>query len=111
MTQRQFCSEPEDANHLFFQCFFARHLYFYIGLCQHYMGRWRSISNVVQFAYTLPKITRTAFLIVASAIIWSIWKHKNDLCFNNFVTHLGRQVILTIIYLVVSWTGKLTKNV
>lgn len=107
----QFCSEPEDTDHLLFQCFFTRHVWFHIGLCQQYMGQWSSISDVVQFACILPKITRTAFLIVVNAITWSIWKHRNDLCFNNSITHSGRHAILTIISLVVYWIGKLTEDV
>lgn len=50
------------------------------------------MEDVIQFALTLPKHKRHAFLIVISAVTWGIWKHQNDLCFNNS--------------LIVYWTGK-----
>lgn len=36
------------------------------------MDQWKSISDIIQFALTLPKKYRTAFLIVVSATIWCI---------------------------------------
>ena len=60
---------------------------------------------MVHFALTLNKLTRTAFLIVICAVVWSIWKHRNDLCFNNYRIYTTRNVILQIVSLVSYWTG------
>lgn len=102
----QFCNCPEDVNHLFFHCFFAKHVWFHMGQCQQHFLSWHSMEDVIQFALTLPKHKRQAFLIVISAVTWGIWKHRNDLCFNNSLVHSCRNVILTIISLIVYWTGK-----
>lgn len=75
----------------FFQCYFARHVWFHMGQWQQYMAQWNSITDVIHFALALPKITRTAFLIVVSTTIWCIWRHQNDLCFNDSITHSDRQ--------------------
>lgn len=107
----QICTHPEDADHLFFHCYFAKHVWFHLGKCQDIMSQWSSFSDVVQFAYSLPKPARIAFLIVVSAAIWCIWRHRNDLYFNDSHIQSGRQVILTIISLVDYWTGTLSEDI
>ena len=76
-----------------------------MGRCCFHYRDWRSIDGVVQFALTLNKLTRTAFLIVICAVVWSIWKHRNDLCFNNYRIYTAHNVILQIVSLVSYWTG------
>lgn len=102
----QFCDLEETSNHLFFsRCFYAQQIWQWMGDCFHYYQNWRSIADVIHFVMSLPKMKRTALLIVACAVIWSIWKHRNDLCFNNNRIYSARSVILQILSLVSYWTG------
>lgn len=103
----QICSHLEDNNYLFFQCYFAKCIWFYMGNCQDIMLNFQSMDDVVSFALTLDKHKRTAFLIVVSVVILCIWKQRNELCFNNSIVHSCRHVILTIVSIVVYWTGQL----
>lgn len=52
-----------------------------------------------------------AFLIVVSAVIWSIWKHRNDLCFNNVREYTARNLILQILSLISYWSGTLKEDI
>lgn len=106
----QFCPLEESSDHLFFQCFFARAIWFYMGDCQHFRHHWTTLQDVIVFSHTLPKISRNAFLIVVCAVIWSVWKQRNDLCFSNSIVHSCRKTIMHIISLVVSWTGTLGED-
>lgn len=103
----QFCSAQEDNDHLFFQCHFARTIWFYMGRCQHFRHHWHTMEDLIQFALTLDKPNRYAFLIVASAVIWCIWKQRNDLCFHHSIVYSCRKVILTIVSIAIYWTGQL----
>ena len=48
---------------------------------------------------------KNAFLMVFSAICWTIWKHRNDLCFNKVPIKTGRNLIFLIISLLHYWLG------
>lgn len=103
----QFCSQQEDNAHLFFQCYFAKSIWFYMGNCQDISRQWCSMDDVIHYALTLNKTSRTAFLIVVSAVIWCIWKQRNELCFRNSIVHSCRSVILTMVSIIIYWTGPL----
>lgn len=49
--------------------------------------------------------------MVVSAIIWCICRQKNDLCFNDSITHSGWRVIIGIISLVVFWRCKMSEEI
>lgn len=50
-------------------------------------------------------------LLVFSAICWTIWKHRNELCFESGKKKTTRQIILLIISLVHYWTGQVKPRV
>lgn len=110
-TSCQFCHSQEDVNHLFLDCYFARHIWFHLGKCQQLIQHWHYLDDLVMYALSLNKTSRTAFLMVVSATILCIWKQINDLCFNNYVTHSGRSVLLNTISLVTYWIGPMFDEV
>lgn len=59
----------------------------------------------MSFAYSLPHTQQNSFLTVFSALSWTIWKIRNDICFNNASLPTGRNTIILIISLVLYWTG------
>lgn len=40
------------------------------------------MDNILE-TQSLNYEARTGFLIVLSAVSWSLWKHKNEVCFTN----------------------------
>jgi hypothetical protein len=54
-----------------------------MGQFHNISHEWRSIREILAFIQTLPANKKTAAIIVLSAICWSIWKHRNDVCFTG----------------------------
>ena len=75
-----FCKEQESLNHLFFDCVVAKQL-------------WEVLSSIfgIQLGNSLDNIgkfwlsnKRNGVLnICTSAAVWSLWKLRNDLCFQR----------------------------
>ena len=107
----EFCSYAESSNHLFFRCFYAKQVWMWMGQCHNRYHHWSSIEDVIQFACTLSRVDRIAFLIVVCAVIWSIWKHRNDLCFNNVRIYTARSLILQILSLITYWSGTIQGDI
>lgn len=77
-----------------------------MGQCTNFINNWHSLSDVISFACTLQKKKKKkAFLLVISAVIWTIWRTRNDLCFNNKIVHSVKNTIVLIVSLVLYWTG------
>lgn len=58
----------------------------------------------MHFACSLPKNLQMAFLLVFSALSWTIWKLRNELCFQHHTSKTFRSTILMIIALTNYWT-------
>ena len=91
-----FCSEHESINHLFITCNLAQQIWFYLGKSQWVMQNWHTWDDILHFAQTLDYANRTGFMIVLSAVSWSIWKHRNEVCFTNGHVKTARSLILLI---------------
>lgn len=48
---------------------------------------------------------RSTFLLVCSALCWTIWKYRNEFCFQLIAPKSLKQIVLLIISLVKYWTG------
>ena len=82
-----------------------------MGSCQQASIHWTKFSDIVHFANQLPPHQRAAMLLVFSAVCWTIWKHRNELCFESGKQKTIRQIILLIISLVHYWTGQVKPQV
>lgn len=100
-----FCHHQESVNHIFITCPVAKQVWFWMGKSQHYFIQWNTMEDIIEFSFTLPKTEQQAFLMVFSAICWTIWKHKNELCFTNTQPKSGRNIIFLIISLLQYWLG------
>ena len=73
-----FCSEMETVTHLFFECAVAKQIWVMIsevfpGICMDNLLGLHQIWLSKNFTHS---ITTTAFL-------WSLWKSRNDMCFQE----------------------------
>ena len=109
-TQCHFCSGVEDVNHLFLLYPFVQKIWFWMGHSSYFYKDWTSIQDIINFASRLSKAHQTAFLVMFSAFCWTVWKIRNDRCFNAVTHHTFRTVILLIISLLHYWTGILKKH-
>jgi hypothetical protein len=75
-----FCAEPESVNHLLFECIVVKCLcnaissIFYVPLGDDFE------SVAVWWISNNKKIVLNMF---SSAVMWSVWSHRNDLCFQG----------------------------
>ena len=92
-------------------CRFTKLIWFYLGACQDISIGWSKFADIIKFANQLPKNHRVAFLLVFSAVCWTLWKYRNDLCFAQGKEKTVRQIILLIISLVHYWSRKVKKSV
>lgn len=54
-------------------------------------GMYRFV-DIVNFSHQLPYAQQNAFLVVFSAVCWTIWKHRKDLCFAEGKPKTPRQI-------------------
>ena len=80
--QCQFCPLYETTNHLFVHCQQAQHIWFWLGQSQNFFLVWTTCSDIFLFSNTLSYTQQQGFLVVFSAYCWTLWKHRNELCFN-----------------------------
>lgn len=100
-----FCDDQKTANHLFLNCHLVKQIIYWLSKVQLHYNCWTSLQHVIEFALTLPVITRTTFLLVFSATCWIVWKYKNEVYFQNLRPKTTRNLIFLIISLVLYWTG------
>ena len=110
-TKCQFCPQDESIQHLFVTCTFTKKIWFYMGSCQEDSIQWNRFADIVNFAHQLPHAHRHGFLVVFSAVCWTLWKHRNELCFAEGKQKTTRQIIFLIKSLVLYWTGKMKQQV
>lgn len=79
----QFCSSNENTIHLFLKCPFAQHIELWLGHRQNQFKQWSNVQDIVDFACKLDKNNQIAFLMVSSAACWTIWKIRNEMCFQQ----------------------------
>lgn len=95
-----FCAEKETIQHLFFECVVARKI-------------WSDLANVLKvniglnFESVASKwLCDKKNLVVnmfSSALMWSLWKLRNSLCFQNGSWQSSRALWCQIIRMARSW--------
>ena len=81
-----------------------------MGLSQYYFQNWSSVADIIDFSFTLDKHSQIAFLVVFSAFCWTIWKIRNDACFQHINNKTFRTIVLMIVALVNYWAGMLKRQ-
>ena len=95
-----FCSEKESISHLFFECCVARNIWLIISelLNQDIGANFESIARF-WVANKRHKFTN----VVTSSVIWSLWKLRNEMCFQG-VTWTGmKRVLLRTVRMARRW--------
>ena len=75
------------------------------------MHNWNTWDDFLHFAQSLDYENRTGFLIVLSAVSWSLWKHRNEVCFNTCAVKTARTLILLIKTLCGYWAGNVKRKI
>jgi hypothetical protein len=95
-----FCSEKETCQHLFFDCAIASHCWsLFSEILSIPMGN--NIFNVGK--YWLSSKRYVVVNMVTSAVIWSIWKLRNELCFQKIGWKDMEVLLFKILGILKSW--------
>jgi hypothetical protein len=81
-----------------------------MGKSQDQFYTWTSVADIITFALSLPKHSQTAFLIMFSALCWTIWKIRNESCFQHTKQKSFRSIVLMVVSLINYWTGAIKKH-
>ncbi|XP_078150904.1 uncharacterized protein LOC144546233 [Carex rostrata] len=100
-----FCDNDETANHLFLTCPLAMQIWQLWCPSRSITVGWSTITEIISYAVSLPAHHRTVFLILVSAICWTLWKHRNEICFQNSKVKDARNINYLIISLLYYWTA------
>ena len=95
-----FCNEKESVFHLFFDCVVAKQIWVYISECFGFnVGmNFESIGNMW--------LSRKKFIvhnILTSAVLWGLWKLRNELCFQNMSWRDIRILLMKVAILAQNW--------
>ena len=82
-----------------------------MGLSQQHYKNWSTFQHILEFAFTLKGDIQTAFLIMLSALCWTIWKIRNELCFQQVPKKTFKTIVMLIISLISYWSGNVKRQV
>lgn len=98
-------------KHLFLNCSLAQQVWRCICSSKVSVEDWFSVKDVIKYAVSLQSSKKIAFLLIVSVICWTLWKHRNKICFQNKHVKTTKSIIYLIISLILYWTGsKKTKK-
>lgn len=104
-VQCLFCSHDESVDHLFLHCRLVQQIWYWLGCTQQFYQQWHTMADVFEFALSLPPQQRQAFLLVFCAACWTLWKHRNEVIFQQISIKSARSLIYLTISLVLYWIG------
>ena len=95
-----FCSDCESFHHLFYDCIVARNLW--QKICE--ITKVSEVNNMLSVSRWWISDKNHKFLnIIHTAALWSLWRMRNDICFNRTVSS-GMQVLyVRVAYTLAKW--------
>ena len=93
-----FCFEKESVFHLFFDCVVAKQVWVYISVGFNVGMNFESIGSMW--------LSRKRFIvhnILTSAVLWGLWKLRNELCFQNTPWRDIRILLMRVTVLAQNW--------
>ena len=74
------------------------------------MPHWHTWEDIFQYAISLTKHESVGLLVILSAVCWTIWKHRKNMCFNDCHSKTARTLVFLIKSLIQYWAGKMKKK-
>jgi hypothetical protein len=106
-----FCGLPESIDHLFFQCSVVRFIW---RIVQSSLGLNSTPSNADDlfgpWINSFSKTEKNLVLLGCGAVIWPIWRSRNDCCFNATLIDDPTNVIFSCCYWIDAWSIRRKKK-
>ena len=95
-----FCNEQETIYHLFFDCVVSKQLWHIVsGILSTQLGG--SLDNIGQF--WLSNERNCIINMCTSAVCWSLWKLRNDMCFQRKMWKSMAMLIHSMVLMLQNW--------
>lgn len=78
-----FCSQSENANHLFFQCSIAKAIWAIVAMCLGADNIPKSMDQCWSWCEKWLPSGKKFHTFGIAAICWAIWKSRNRACFEK----------------------------
>lgn len=95
-----FCSEKETCQHLFFDCVVAKQCWHMFSVLLGSIVGF-DIANIGKFWLSNKKYV--LLNMVTSAVLWSIWKLRNEICFQRSGWKSMEVLLFKIVGLLQNW--------
>lgn len=100
-----FCGLPESIDHLFFQCSVARFIWRIIQTALNLNSIPSDVENLFGPWMNSFSITeKNLVLFGCGAVIWAIWRSRNNCCFNVTLIDDPTNVIFSCCFWIDAWT-------
>lgn len=105
MTDCCFCGVLESTNHLFLNCPVATFVWRVLQVALDVKRCPQNLDSLFEdWMNIYKKTTRNLIVLGIGAILWAIWKFRNDVCFNNKVFYDPTDVIYACFFWLDSWS-------
>jgi hypothetical protein len=99
-----FCGLPESINHLFFQCSVARYVWRIIQTTLDLNSSPQTVENLFgPWIDSFDRKERNLVLFGCGAVIWAIWRSRNDCCFSDKLIFDPTNVIYLCCFWLDAW--------
>jgi hypothetical protein len=95
-----FCSKTETIMHLFFECSVAKELW---KKNSTFTGVKMQVKLLSISSLWICEKTQQVPNIVHAAVLWCLWKVRNDLCFNGYGWSSMQVIYLKVAYTLARW--------
>jgi hypothetical protein len=100
-----FCGLPKSIDHIFFQCSVARFIWRIIQTALNFNSIPNNVENLFgSWINSFSKTEKSMILFGCGAVIWAIWRSRNDCCFNDSLITDPTNVILLCCFWIDAWT-------
>ncbi|KAG8086542.1 hypothetical protein GUJ93_ZPchr0010g7976 [Zizania palustris] len=98
-----FCGSDETVQHLFLECVVAKFIWRVISMCFN-IGPFVTLEHMWHDWFgRLRRDSRHVVGVGLAAVIWSIWRCRNDICFRHIFPNDPLSLINVICYWISSW--------
>lgn len=104
-TRCSFCEEEETILHLFFDCVSARVIWSIVAFV---VGAGNKPTNFDHFWFWIEAAVpnrKNLYFVGLAAIIWAIWKTRNDVCFNQKALRCPTDIVCLASSFLLYWAG------
>jgi hypothetical protein len=95
-----FCEEKESIYHLFFDCCVARVMW---KMCSEIAGKQLGADFESVAKFWLHDKSENCLNVLTTAVFWSIWKFRNDMCFQGRKWSGMQEILRSWLRMVKDW--------